>query len=538
MKAGLSSLGVAGLALVAVLWIVNLSLAAESNIPMPSPQAVYDHGVGDAEPKGKGTGENFCWHAAYLMSTFVEGYEASHDPAWLDAGVKYYDWCVGKMAVGPDGYKGWIGPADNGLWYDDHVGDAVLVEPMLEFSELVLKDPELKKKYGEAANRYVEIGKRDLIEKWDKRDTWREDGEYGAYVAHNKACEPGKLAAWIVVTEGVDEAPGRTLPFNKQNHIGLAALRLYRITGEKPYLERAGKIFAFMRSRFQYVADKDYYVWNYWEPFGPWDVDVKRQTTRHWVGVHRYRNYQADEVAQIAEAYNTGVVFTPLDIERIIHTNLRVMWNGDKTSPHWVNSNALLPQPPMTEEQSAAQKAEEEANPYAKEGRAGILWTALDQFSEPVRELERVGMARQTGDSRAIISRACFQNVTIKTPASLDRQYAKNANVKQVPAINCPSLTVATVMPHILSTEPSVVLCKSRLANDLEVAVYSADGQDKKCVLYQGKIGSGMNGLSDTLILTWDGADPATGARLPKGNYVVRWTVPDGRREYGVVVPQ
>src|ERR1035441_5300355 len=106
MKAGLSSLGVAGLALVAVLWIVNLSLAAESNIPMPSPQAVYDHGVGDAEPKGKGTGENFCWHAASLMSTFVEGYEASHDPAWLDAGVKYYDWCVGKMAVGPDGYKG------------------------------------------------------------------------------------------------------------------------------------------------------------------------------------------------------------------------------------------------------------------------------------------------------------------------------------------------------------------------------------------------------------------------------------------------
>ena len=206
------------------------------------------------------------------------------------------------------------------------------------------------------------------------------------------------------------------------------------------------------------------------------------------------------------------------------------MWNGEKTSPRWVNSNALLPQPP--------QKAEEEANPYAKEGRAGILWTALDQFSEPVRELERVGMARQTGDSRAIIARACFQNVTIKTPASLDRQYAKNANVEQVPAINCPSLTVATVMPHILSTEPSVVLCKSRLANDLEVAVYSADGKDKKCVLYQGKIGSGMNGLSDTLILTWDGADPPTGARLPKGNYVVRWTVPDGRREFGVVVPK
>jgi photosystem II stability/assembly factor-like uncharacterized protein len=81
MKAGLSSLGVAGMALAAVLCIVHLSLATESNIPMPSPQAV-----------------------------------------------------------------------------------------------LVLKDPELQKEYGEAANRYVEIGKRDLIEKWDTRDTWREDG--------------------------------------------------------------------------------------------------------------------------------------------------------------------------------------------------------------------------------------------------------------------------------------------------------------------------------------------------------------------------
>jgi hypothetical protein len=343
---------------------------------------------------------------------------------------------------------------------------------------------------------------------------------------------------WRDVTEGVGEPPGRTLPFNKQNEMALGAVRLYRITGEKTYLERAGKIFAFMRSRFQYVADKDYYVWNYWEPFGPWDVDVKRQTTRHWVGVHRYRNYQADEVAQIAEAYNTGLVFTPLDIERIIHTNLRVMWNGDKTSPRWVNSNALLPQPPMTEEQRAAQKAEEEANPYANEGRAGILWTALDQFSEPVRELERVGMARQTRDSRAIITRACFQNVTLKTPASLERRYAKNAKVELVPAINCPSLTVATVMPHILSTKPSVVLCKSRLANDLEVAVYSADGKDKKCVLYQGKIGSGMNGQSDTLILTWDGADPATKAKLPKGNYTVRWTVREGCREYAVTIPE
>jgi len=524
--------------LAAGLWIVSVSLAAVSNMHMPSAQALYERAVRDAEPKGKGTGEGFCWHAAYHMRSFVEAYRASHDPAWLDAGVKYYDWCMGKMAVGPDGYKGWIGPADNGLWYDDHVGDAILVERMLEFSELVLKDPELKKKYGEAANRYVEIGKRDLIEKWDKRNTWREDGEYGAYVAHNKACEPEKLTEWKDVTEGVDEPPGRTLPFNKQNEMALGALRLYRITGEQPYLEKARKIFAFMRSRFQYVADKDYYVWNYWGPFGPWDVDVEKQTTRHWVGVHRYRNYQAEEIRQIAEAYHTGIVFTQLDIERIINTNLKVMWNGNQANPKWVNSDALLPKPVLTPAQKKAQEDEENNNPYAKEGRAGTLWTALDDFSQTVRDLEALRGNVPARDSQAIVGRAYFENVTLKTPPSLDRRYAKDAKVEQVPVTDCPSLTVATVLPHILSAEPSAVLCKSRLATDLEVAVYSANGKDKKCVLYKGKIGSGLNGRSDTLVFTWDGADPATKAKLPKGNYTVRWTVQDGCRECVVTIPE
>jgi len=232
MKVRSSFLLAAG-ALAAVMCIANLSLAAESN--MPSPQAAYGGAIRDAEPKGKGTGERFCWRAAYHMGQFVQGYKAYQDTTWLDWGVKYYDWCVDKMMTGPDGYKGWIGPARNGMWYDVHVGDAILLERMLAFSEVVLKDPELKKKYGEAANRYVQIGKRDLIEKWDKRGTWREDGEYGCYVANDRACEPEKLSVWVKVTQGVDEPPGRTLPFNKQNEMAVACLRLYRITGEDFY---------------------------------------------------------------------------------------------------------------------------------------------------------------------------------------------------------------------------------------------------------------------------------------------------------------
>jgi hypothetical protein len=159
-------------------------------------------------------------------------------------------------------------------------------------------------------------------------------------------------------------------------------------------------------------------------------------------------------------------------------------------------------------------------------------------YERAVRDLEALRGNVPARDSQAIVGRAYFQNVTLETPPNLDRRYAKDAKLEQVPVTDCPSLTVAAVLPHILSAKPSVVLCKSRLANDLEVAVYSADGKDKKCLLYKGKIGSGMNGQSDTLVFTWDGADPATKAKLPRGNYTVRWTVQDGCCDHVVTIPE
>ena len=528
-------------ALAAVLWGASLSFAAAPAQPMPSPEALYNQATRSAQPKGAYTGEQFCWNAGYYMGNFLTGYEAYKDTAWLDWGVKYYDWCVAKQGAGPDGYKGWVGP-DSGTgntWNDRHVGQAVLLDKMLDFSELVLKDLELMKKYGTPAQAYVDIARKDCMEKWDKRGTWREDGEFGAYVDWGHYCEANTPTVW-------KERPGEgiSLPFNKQNDMALVALKLYRITGEKALLEKARKMYAFMRSRFQYVADKDYYVWNYWEPFGPWDVDLAKKTTRHWMNVHGYRNYQAGEIGQIVEAYHTGIVFTPLDMERIINTNLKVMWNGDKAAPKWVNSNALLPSPVLTPEERKKQEEEANSNPYAREGRAGTLWTALNGLSQGVRDLEAARMGGGGRDSQVSIGRAYFQNVTMKTPVGFDRKYAKDAKpggsltgVEQVPVTSCKSLTVATVMPHILGDRPSVVLCKSRIDNDLEVAVYSADGKDKKCVLHKGKITGGTDGLVGIFILTWDGADPATKTKLPKGNYLMRWTVADGTREFPVVIP-
>ena len=151
-------------------------------------------------------------------------------------------------------------------------------------------------------------------------------------------------------------------------------IRLYQITGEEKYRKRAEKIFLFMKSRFQYFDN--HYVWNYWEPFGPWDIDWKNKDTRHWVGVHPYRNYQAGEVNQIVDAYHHGIVFDEVDIQRIINTNLKVMWNGDRENPKFANSNV-----------THVPSKKKPTGDSRWKGLAGILWSGLIDFDPTIREL-------------------------------------------------------------------------------------------------------------------------------------------------------
>ena len=109
--------------------------------------------------EGQVTGEQFCWHAASGADDFVDGYLGSQDAAWLDHGAAYFDWLVSLMATAPDGYRGWIGPYiyDGQYWCDVHVGDAILINPMLRFAEVVLADDALKKTHGPRAQRYVQL---------------------------------------------------------------------------------------------------------------------------------------------------------------------------------------------------------------------------------------------------------------------------------------------------------------------------------------------------------------------------------------------
>ncbi len=488
-----------------------MALAQEDS----TPEALLQHTIGDVSggiPQN-GAGEQFGWGINYYAGGFVQGYQRTKDTAWLDGAQKLSEYCIEKMRTGPDGYKGWIGDdlSDRGTWADNHVGDAIIVAPMLSFAEVVLKDPELKKKYGEAAQKYVDLAKRDLFEKWDKRGTWKEDRAWGGYIDWGMVSTKAHPDAWKKDTE-----PCIAEPFNKDNHMGVCALRLFRITGEEKWRERAFKIFAYTKSRFQLVDEGafSYYVWNYWEPFGPESVDLAKKDTRLWMNVHGGRPYAAGEIGQMVEAYNTGMVFDRTDIERFLNTNLKVMWNGDKANPHFANSNWKLPMPLGPDGQPL---------PPEMNSPAGVLWTGLSQFSQTIRDL--AGERGQAGER----------------PVSFDRLYCaeKDAKVFDWPCYHsCKSLTVAAVLPSVVKKGNStIILCKARIPQDpFEIALYSADGKEKILVIHEGKIDGGLDGHAGIFILQWD---PASSKEKPlMGDYRVRWTGVDGYREFPVTVTE
>lgn len=446
------------------------------------------------DPGLKKQGEDFCWHAAFFVHNFLRAYQAWHDTAWLDWGVRYYEFILSRLLTGPDGYQGWIGPYeyDNSVWCDVHVGDAVLCNGLVAFAEAVLADPRLCERYGKQANSYVELARKHLFEKWDARGTWHEDGPYGAYRSWNRYADPGSLTKPWTVRQEI-RGSSLALPFNKQDDVAAVALKLYRITGEEKFRDRAARIFAYQKSRFELVDD--HYVWNYWEPYGPEDLDLPGHKCRHWVGVHPERNYQEGEVGNMVEAYHTGVVFDETDIRRLINTNLKVMWNGNLEEPGFRNSNATLPG--VNTRQTA-----------------GTLWSALGDFDETIRKIHAVRLENVRGSERSI-EKAYFENVTLHRQPGFERLRLKGRpNVFDFPLDSCSGLIMAAALPASFSAnEGTMLACNSLAKGAIEVAQYSADGTRKLATLRQAS-------QQWFLFHHWTGMEP--------GAYRIRWSFEGG----------
>lgn len=313
-------------------------------------------------------GEEIGWLISPFLNGFYYGYVATQDIKWIDNLIKCADTWIKRGIKEPDGYIGWPKKGSGGsyagqFYADSLLGEAMALCPIVKMSKLILENVDLKEKYGKKAEEYIKLAE-TIFEKWDKRGCWRETKNGGV---------------WVVPPFGIDETTGKftegyelkdkdgfTHPANKQNLIAIYLLALYDATQKSIYKERAEKWFKEMRSRMK-LKDGKYYVWNYWDPAGPWDYNLNG-SPKHWIGVHPNGGYYSVDVEGIVDAYEHGIVFTKEDIDILIKTNRDFMWNGEIVGARFRRIDGGSPDPRW-------------------QNTPGVLWVALIFYDDTLKKI-------------------------------------------------------------------------------------------------------------------------------------------------------
>ena len=327
----------------------------------------------------KEMGEEIGWLITPFLSGFYYGWLATRDSEWMDRLVDWTDSWVRRGIPEPDGFIGWpkTGAAGtdtdqlNSYLADSLLGEAMALRPVTLMAGQILKDPALQPKYQAKAESYLKLSEQ-VFEKWDQRGAWRETANGGAISVvlpfGMEAARDGMAGKW---SDGYakrnDPAAGFSHPDNKANAVALWLLALHDVTGKPAYKTRAEKWFRLMKSRMKTRGNGPYFVWNYWEPAGPWDYKSDG-SPKHWVGVHPNGGYYGIDVEAIVCAREHGLVFDQGDMDRLIATNRDFMWNKKV-------------------EGAAFQRMDGgEADPRWKD-TPGVLWAALAPYDETLRKV-------------------------------------------------------------------------------------------------------------------------------------------------------
>jgi len=303
----------------------------------------------------KEMGEELGWKVSPFLNGFYYGYLATRDAKWIEMLIDWTDACIRRGIKEPDGFIGW--PKGNGgggesseFMADSLLGEAMMLRTVVLMSDVIRKGPGLKKTYGAKADGYIALAEK-TFKKWDSRDCWRQVPGGGVWVVPDFGID-SKKGGW---SAGYAErkTTGFTNPANKENHIARWMLAMYDVTNKAIYRERAKDWFGVMAARMKLRKNGKYFVWNYWDPAGPWDYKPDG-SPKHWVGVHPNGGYYDIDVEAIVSAFEHKIVFGRSQIEILIATNRDFMWNqkvegakfqridGGEADSRWQNSPGVL----------------------------------------------------------------------------------------------------------------------------------------------------------------------------------------------------
>jgi len=311
-------------------------------------------------------GEELGWLVSPFLEGFYYGYRLTRDPKWVELLIDWTDACIKRAVKEPDGYLGWPKTSDQtaGFDADSMLGEAMMLRPVVLMAHEILQAPVLNTKWSSKARRCLHLAA-EVFEKWDSRDAWRKSRTGGL---------------WVMQYFGIDSATGRwtegyarrniegfSHPDNKENEIARWLIAMYDVTGKAVYRDRAQAWWQLMKSRMKTRDDGRYFVWNYWEPAGPWDFKP-HGSPKHWVGVHPNGGYYDIDVESIVAAFEHRLEFTRADVGRLIATNRDFMWNHQVKAPRFQRIDGGPPDPRWA-------------------NSSGVLWTALVPYDETLRRI-------------------------------------------------------------------------------------------------------------------------------------------------------
>jgi len=333
-------------------------------------------------------GEEIGWLMSPFLNGFYYGYQATQDAKWIDMLIDWADAWIKRGVKEPDGCIGWP-KADGastsvvpGLYTDNMLGEAMGLRPVVLMAHAILNTPKLKEKHARKAEEYLQLAEQ-TFDKWDQRGCWREIKGGGVWVVPTFGIDR-QTDKW---TEGYERrtTDGFTLPANKQNFIALWLAAMHDATQKPHYRQRAEKWWQVMRSRMRTQQEGKYFVWNYWDPAGPWDFKPDG-AAKHWIGVHPNGGYYAADMEGIVAAFERGWGFDKEDLARLIATNRDFMWNkqvqgakfqridGGKPDPRWANSPGVLWTALVPHDETLRKIFEANHNPASWGGLATTPW--------------------------------------------------------------------------------------------------------------------------------------------------------------------
>ena len=284
-------------------------------------------------------GEKITWFVTPYLRGMVLMAEATGDRECLDTFCREFERLQSLASTDIDGLFGW--PTEQGS-YGKHgprcviMDDAIISWPALRLVKIVRADPELRKVYGERAERYLKFIEEKLFPKWQpfwiefpgKTVTLRRaDGSWKRI----EVTLPGPAGVYVFPEPGGKQ--GRSLPINQFLAAGHTYLELHDVTGRKDYLDRARELAVTARHVYLEPEGDRFRPWCYWQPVYEGDFESETQA-KGWVGPHPKRfSYHAGEVSYIAALHRRKLVFTDDDMKRIVRLHLDVMWNGSVEHP-------------------------------------------------------------------------------------------------------------------------------------------------------------------------------------------------------------